>query len=123
MPPCGGILCASKLLAFLALLGALALLVRDTAAGLASGLAGSLALAAATVLGAVAQVLGLQSLNALHKESPSYLLNFSYCSILFFTSQSTFALPLAQNTKKCYDSGVKGEDWYAEHHALLYSKQ
>jgi hypothetical protein len=44
----------------------LALLVGDTAAGLASGLAGSLALAAATVLSAVAQVTGLDSLDMLH---------------------------------------------------------
>ena len=35
MPPAGGIFIVSKLLALLALLGALALLVRDTAAGLA----------------------------------------------------------------------------------------
>ena len=73
----------------------LALLVSNAAAGLASGLAGSLALAAAAVLGAVAQVLGLQSLNALHKESPSYLLNFSHYITGFPASQSTFTAPLA----------------------------
>ena len=73
----------------------LALLIGNAAAGLASGLAGSLALAAAAVLGAVAQVLGLQSLDVLHKESPSYLLNFSYCNTLFALSQSRFTLPLA----------------------------
>ena len=44
----------------------LALLVCDTAAGLASGLAGSLALTAATVLSAVAQVAGLDGLNMFH---------------------------------------------------------
>jgi hypothetical protein len=78
----------------------LALLVSNAAAGLASGLAGSLALAAAAVLGAVAQVLGLQSLNALHKESPSYLFNFSHYSTAFSLSQSTFALPLAYFAEK-----------------------
>ena len=45
------------------LLLALALLVSDTAAGLASGLAGSLALAAATVLCALAEILGFQGLD------------------------------------------------------------
>ena len=44
----------------------LALLVGDTAAGLASGLAGSLALAAATVLSAVAQIAGLDGLDMFH---------------------------------------------------------
>ena len=48
------------------LLIALALLVGDAAAGLASGLARGLALTAAAVLGAVAQVLGLDSLDMLH---------------------------------------------------------
>jgi hypothetical protein len=51
-----------KLLAFLVL----ALLVGNAAAGLASGLARGLALAAAAVLGALAQVLGLQGLNVAH---------------------------------------------------------
>jgi hypothetical protein len=44
----------------------LALLVGHAAAGLASGLAGSLALAAAAVLGALAHVAGLQSLDSFH---------------------------------------------------------
>jgi hypothetical protein len=50
----------------LACLGALALLVCNTAAGLASGLAGSLALTAAALLGALAEVAGLDGLNVLH---------------------------------------------------------
>ena len=50
----------------LALLGALALLVCNTAAGLASRLAGGLALATATVLSAVAQVTGLDSSDVFH---------------------------------------------------------
>ena len=50
----------------LLLLLALALLVSDTAAGLASGLARGLALAAATVLCALAKVLGLNGLDMLH---------------------------------------------------------
>ena len=44
----------------------LALLVRDAAAGLAGRLAGSLALAAAAVLGALAKIPGLQSDDSLH---------------------------------------------------------
>jgi hypothetical protein len=45
---------------------ALALLIGDTAAGLASRLAGSLALAAAAVLSALAQVAGLDGLDMFH---------------------------------------------------------
>ena len=44
----------------------LALLVGDAAAGLAGRLAGGLALAAAAVLGALAQIAGLDGLNMLH---------------------------------------------------------
>jgi len=59
MPPLhGGIFSVNFLL--------LALLVGNAAAGLASGLAGSLALAAATVLSALAQITGLQSLDSFH---------------------------------------------------------
>jgi hypothetical protein len=58
----GGISCMN----LLALLGALALLVGDAAAGLASGLARGLALTAATVLSAVAQVTGLDGLDMFH---------------------------------------------------------
>ena len=47
----------------------LALLICDTAAGLASRLAGSLALAATAVLCAFAQVLGIQSLDC-HIDNP-----------------------------------------------------
>ena len=54
-------------LRFLAAL--LALLVRNTARSLASGLAGSLALAAAAVLHAAGQVTGLQSLDVSHRIS------------------------------------------------------
>ena len=45
---------------------ALALLIGDAAAGLASRLAGSLALTAAAVLSALAQVTGLKSLDSFH---------------------------------------------------------
>ena len=64
MPPGrGGIIVSStRLLAFLLF----ASLIGNTAAGLAGRLAGSLALAAAAVLGAVAQVSGLQGLNVAH---------------------------------------------------------
>ena len=50
----------------LAFLSAFALLVCDTAAGLACGLAGSLALAAAAVLCALAQIAGVQSFDMFH---------------------------------------------------------
>ena len=66
MPPAGGIFIVSKLLALLALLGALALLVCDAAAGLASRLAGSLALAATAVLCALAQVASFDGLDVFH---------------------------------------------------------
>jgi len=56
MPPEGGIWCVGGLLV-------LALLVGNAAAGLAGRLAGGLALAAATILSALAQVLGFQSLD------------------------------------------------------------
>ena len=63
----GGIfMVEGKLLALLALLGALALLVGNTAAGLASGLAGSLALTAAALLCALAEIAGFNSLDVLH---------------------------------------------------------
>ena len=48
----------------------LALLVGDAAAGLAGRLAGGLALAAAAVLGALAQIAGLDGLNMLHGKIP-----------------------------------------------------
>ena len=51
------------------LAGALALLISDAAAGLASRLAGSLAFAAATVLCALAKVLCVDCLNMLHGET------------------------------------------------------
>ena len=54
----------------LAFLLALALLVSNAAAGLASRLAGSLALAATAVLGALAQVTGADGLDMLHNEDP-----------------------------------------------------
>ena len=51
----------------LAFLSALALLVCNAAAGLASRLAGGLAFAAAAVLSAVAQVAGFNGLNVFHE--------------------------------------------------------
>ena len=53
----------------------LALLVGDAAGGLARGLAGGLALAAAALLGALAEAAGLQGLNSLHTIL-SYLIKF-----------------------------------------------
>ena len=57
----------------LALLGALALLVCNAAAGLASRLAGGLALTAAALDSAVAQVAGLDGLDVFH--------NFTFSNI------------------------------------------
>ena len=58
---------------FLFRLLALALLICNTAAGLASRLARGLAFAAAAVLRACAKVAGLKSLNVLHGILPPFL--------------------------------------------------
>ena len=55
-----------SILQLFAFLFAFALLICNTAAGLASRLAGSLALAASAVLCALAEILGVQSLNMFH---------------------------------------------------------
>ena len=75
----------------LAFLSALALLVCDTAAGLAGGLAGGLALAAATVLGAVAQIAGLNGLDMFHNFT--FYINFKYFYFITmqFVCQSHFS--------------------------------
>ena len=72
-----------QLLAFLA---ALALLVGDAAAGLAGRLAGSLALAAAAVLRAVAQIAGFDGLNMSH---------FNYLPIFYIKHYTTLPLFLS----------------------------
>ncbi len=64
MPPSGGIF-QKKL--FLVL--AFALLIGDAAAGLASGLTGSLAFAATAVLGARTEIFGLDGLDMLHVDA------------------------------------------------------
>ena len=66
MLPDGGIF-TKKLLAFL---GVFALLVSNTAAGLASGLAGSLAFAATAVLCAFAKVTSFNGLDMFHDRKP-----------------------------------------------------
>ena len=58
------------------LLRVFALLVRNAAAGLARGLAGRLAFAAAAVLRALAEIAGLQGLDMFHWFS----LRFKFCS-------------------------------------------
>ena len=50
-------------------LSVLALLIGDTAAGLAGGLAGSLALAATAILRTLAQIAGLNGLDMLHNSN------------------------------------------------------
>ena len=62
---------AFSMLQLFACLVALALLVCNTAAGLASRLAGSLALAASAVLSALAKVLSFNSLDVLHNLPPN----------------------------------------------------
>ena len=66
----------TELLAFLVF----TLLVSNTAAGLASGLAGSLAFAASAILCALAKVLGFDSFDVLHNKPPSsiYKLRLNY---------------------------------------------
>ena len=59
-------------LQLLAFLGVFALLIGNAAAGLASRLAGSLAFAAAAVLGAFAQIAGLDRLDVLHDANLPY---------------------------------------------------
>ena len=66
MPPKKGGTLIGKLFAFLAL----ALLICNTAAGLASRLAGSLALAASAVLCAIAKVLSLNGSDVFHSTPP-----------------------------------------------------
>jgi hypothetical protein len=56
-------------LQLLAFLGVFALLIGNAAAGLASRLAGSLAFAAAAVLGAFTQVTGFKSLDMFHSSN------------------------------------------------------
>ena len=60
------------------LLRVFALLVRNAAAGLARGLAGSLAFAAAAVFRALAEIAGLQCLDMFHLFS----LRFIFCPIV-----------------------------------------
>ena len=69
-----------RLFLLLALLGALALLVSDAAAGLASRLARGLALTASTVLCALAKVTSLDSFDMLHYSSLQR--NFFYYAII-----------------------------------------
>ncbi len=74
-----------KLLAFL---GALALLVCNTTAGLASGLAGGLALAATAILCTLTQITGLDGLNMLHKFTFHFFIFPVYCIISLRSCQS-----------------------------------
>ena len=86
----------------LAFLGALALLVGNAAAGLAGGLAGGLAFAAATVLGAFAQVTGFDGLDMLHGFHLPYSIDFiltyfiiiiGYCQWFFSSIAAHKAVP------------------------------
>ena len=64
MPPDSAAFKALQLLGFLVVL---ALLIGDAAAGLACGLAGSLAFAATAILRALTQIAGLNCLNMFHE--------------------------------------------------------
>ena len=61
----------SSILQLFAFLFAFALLICNTAAGLASRLAGSLALAASAVIRALAKILRFNSLDVLHNLPPN----------------------------------------------------
>ncbi len=67
-----------KLLAFL---GALALLVCNTTASLASGLAGGLALATTAILCTLTQITGFDCLDVVHK----FTFHFIFSSLLYHT--------------------------------------
>ena len=69
------------------LVSVLALLVGNAAAGLASGLAGSLALAATAVLSAVAKITGLDSLDMLHNSNLRWFRYNRYLIITPFTQK------------------------------------
>ena len=82
----------------LALLGALALLVCNAAAGLASRLAGGLALATTAVLSAVAQVTSFDGLNMFHSFTfyiKNCILSLAQCTFgvnrIFYTAHSQSA--------------------------------
>ena len=60
----------------------LALLIGDTAAGLASGLAGSLAFAATAILRALTQIAGLDGLNVFHDSNLHKKCSYSCYHIL-----------------------------------------
>ena len=78
-------------LQLLAFLSALALLVCNTAAGLAGRLAGSLTLAAATVLSAVAQIAGFNRLDMFHNFTFYNKFKWIKFSTMYFICQSHFS--------------------------------
>ena len=61
-----------------------ALLIGDAAAGLARGLAGSLAFAAAALLGALAQIAGRQCLNMRHIIHPPFTYSAHYDNVPYW---------------------------------------
>ena len=83
----------------LARLRALALLVGNAAAGLAGRLAGSLAFAAAAVLGAFAQVTGFQSLDMLHNSLTSSRVYFCAGIVIYSTRGGKSQLLFSGKTK------------------------
>jgi len=81
MPPGSAAFLGMQLLS---LLGVLALLVCNAAAGLASRLAGGLALTTAAVLGTVAQITSLDGLNMFHSFTfhiKNCILNLAQCTL------------------------------------------
>jgi hypothetical protein len=71
-------------------LSVLALLVGDAAAGLAGRLAGSLALAAAAVCGAVAKITGFQGNDMFEFHDVSSIVYMSFYTIISVPSQGLF---------------------------------
>ena len=68
-----------------------ALLIGNTAAGLAGRLAGGLALTAAAILGAFAQVAGLKGLDVFHNFTFYNIFKWYYFITLLFSCQSYFS--------------------------------
>ena len=86
-------------------LSVLALLIGDTAAGLASRLAGSLALAATAILRTLAQIAGLNGLDMLHNSNLHIKL---LINVTIFPHQSQHARKFIQSFLICSPKKIIG---------------